>query len=248
MIIQIGDIVRMSNDSYLDSLECAEMSDTLMRKNPNNWIQLYGNHESPFIDGPYPKVWDGRGPFIDCDDIVNSWWEESLAFFAVGIQTADGFYVVTHAGLTKGYMSDVLKTSDPHTAIKRMNEICHSKTYAEHYEIGAVNFGLDPNHGSDILWAASGAELLPSWEGSNMGFNQIHGHDTVLFSWEYPHLRDPLPYEYEDSCEIDFDQRLIEITTKDDWKFLSVDWVLKEFPNPDTSDWGILQFEGEIFL
>lgn len=247
-VIQVGDVVRMSSSLSLDSVECAKLADRMIRTNPKQWIQLYGNHEAPIIGGPCPPQWVHEEIlFNECHDIVRSWWDEGLAYFAAGIESADGeVYVVTHAGLTSGYMENHLYTKDPVIAVQRMNDIAEERLYFDNYQTGVINFGDATNQSSDFMWAATGVELLPSWSDTDMGFHQVYGHDTALISWEDPILRDPVPNRFR--FELDTEQRLTSVTTPENWTFQTVDWVLKQFPNPNTSDWGMLDFEGKLFL
>lgn len=248
-IIQIGDLARMSNEHNIDSVACLQIADSLLRNNPGQWFQLLGNHESPFIGGPYPETWVGRQAFHDQSrDIVTAWWNEGLAKLAVGIDTHDGPALITHAGITRGYYRNVLHARNPHDAVSAINSIVKNRDYHGFYEIGAVNFGLEPNVQSDFLWAATGAELLPSWHGHDMGFHQIHGHDTALISWDKPVLRNDLPDEYLNGFSIDEPRRLTSLKTPEGWSFRSVDWVLKEALLPDTNDWGLVELHGKIFI
>lgn len=239
-IIQVGDVVRMANDSHLDSYACAKLSDEILRKNPGRWIQLLGNHESSFIGGPYPEYWVERSAFHDCHDIISGWWNEDLVKLAVGFELDDGEYVLSHAGITHGYTEHVGLT-DAKSLVSHINGIVGTD-YGKVARTGIVNFFDEPNMSSDFLWASSGGELIPSWEGKEMQFHQIHGHDTPLLSWETPELRDDLPDGW--SIDIDAAKRLSVITTPQERRIMTTDWVLKETESPDTNTWGLVQIDG----
>lgn len=244
IVIQVGDVVRMMNNDNIDSLACAELVDALLRKNPGKWIQLLGNHESPLIGGPYPDYWVDRKAFTDCHAIVSAWWDERLVKLAAGFELDNGTHVLTHAGITKGYL-DHIDLINPRDIVPYINDIVGTD-YGIVAKTGIVSFSEPPNLSSDFLWASSSAELLPSWSGHNMGFHQIHGHDTPLLSWEEPQLRYPMDGDW--TANIDSERRLMSIRTTEGWTFQTTDWVLKEYLDPDTSKWGLVEVDAVPFF
>lgn len=247
IVIQVGDIIRMANHNNLNSLACAELIDKLLRRNPTQWIQLLGNHESPMMNGPYPNFWMNMNAFHQCHDIINTWWKEGLVKLAVGFELNDGYHVLTHAGITRGYLEDMnLLESEAPEVISHINSVVGT-IYEDVAQYGVVTFSEYPNPNSDFLWASTMGELIPSWEecDEDMKFHQIHGHDTALLSWEEPTTRFPLPGGWK--AEIDADQRLMTVVSPHGVKLRTTDWVLKETVDPDSREWGLLEINAAPF-
>lgn len=237
-VIQVGDVVRMNDSPQLDSLGCAMLVDSLMRKNPERWIQFLGNHEAPFIGGSCPPSWEGKEALSSCRDIVESWWAERLVKLAALFTMPDGSEcVLTHAGVTHGYM-ELSGQNNASGIVQHINEII-GHDYGSVSQTGIIGFGAAPNLQADFLWASSGRELISSWANEDMGFHQIHGHDTPLISWEQPSLRSELPRDW--TIDIDARQRLTVVSTPHGWTFKTNDWVLKEFGHANIAEWGLIE-------
>lgn len=239
-LIQVGDVVRMVDSPNLDSYRCVELVDKLLRRNPGRWVQLLGNHESPLIGGPYPPQWIDREAMTTCRATVQSWWNEKLVKLAVLFMMPDGSEcVLTHAGITRGYLGLTGRTK-PLDLVQHLNSLVGTG-YGSVARTGIIGFGDDPSFEADFMWASSSRELIPSWESVDMGFHQIHGHDTPLLSWDEPVLREVLPEGW--SSEINTPERLLTVSTPEGWTFRTNDWVLKETYRPQTSTWGLIELD-----
>lgn len=246
IIVQIGDIVRMNNSSNLDSVGCLELANQLILNNPDSWIQLLGNHEAPFIGSETPKAWEGQQTLETCRELISKWYRNNMAHFAVSVENGES-NILSHAGLTYGFLSKLgVENSLPKEIVKAVNQIARDKTYHQYAETGVINFFGESNTSADFLWAAAGDELIPSWSGVEMHFNQIHGHDTPLISWQDAVLRSPMPEGF--FYDFDVSTRLSMTSTSYGKTFKTVDWVLKESVSPDTSNLGIIEMYGDVSL
>jgi hypothetical protein len=172
-VVQVGDLVHRGPDS--DGV--IQLVDWYLHNQPRHWIQLIGNHEINYL----------RSPAFDWPDrlrrrsarMLRRWWKEGRAVVAVALRTADEAFLVTHAGVTAAFWSDVL--GSPRTAeeaAQRINELATARHGAV-FRPGCVLDGrVNPLAGP--LWADSPTELVPSWIDTHMPFSQIHGHTTNI--------------------------------------------------------------------
>jgi len=253
-IINVGDIARMSDDPNLDSLACVELADQLIKRNPNQWIQLLGNHESPFIDGPSLDHWYNLSHFEKSQEIVSDWWDNGLAKLGKVLETKESKLdtVITHAGITSGFMRnngfmnlDYNGISEHREFIKFLNNIPNNSeiNYSDIAATGAVAFQKDNNLSADCLWASTANELYPSWNGRSIGFNQLHGHDTPLMSWDTLELWDSVSEDMRARLSIDPVKRHTSYEHTSGETFYTVDWVLKNNVRLDSSTWELKFFE-----
>lgn len=95
VVIQVGDLV----DRGPDSLGVLDIVARLLDEQPQQWIQLVGNHEAQYLpDGQV--FW--RDPLADAGVArLREWWAADRVRVAAAVRTADGDeLLVTHAGLT----------------------------------------------------------------------------------------------------------------------------------------------------
>ncbi|MBC9703625.1 MAG: hypothetical protein H9W81_01115 [Enterococcus sp.] len=244
-VIQVGDIVRMNTSPDLNSLACAELADKLIDANDGNYIQLLGNHETPLLGGVIDLHWSITD-LPESKPIINSWWNERKAHLALILHApGEKDILVTHAGLTQGYMKNFLATEDVREAVTILNSF-----------VGNVNLGGIEKPGAlvtrntsveaDIFWALCGPELHASWWGTPLGFNQIHGH-AVVYRWDENAYWPDIPEAVIRNTLLNTQDRFTITQHPDgDW-FRSVDWVLQN--SRKRQEWPVLILDGfDVFL
>ena len=189
-MIQVGDIVRFHPSPDLDSLACAQYAQKLIDVNDGRYIQMLGNHETPLLGGAMdPNWWVTDIPGVK--PIVSRWWDEKLASLAVVLRKENQpDLLITHAGLTRGYM-DWLGTTTAFEAAHKLNSFVGNVGIEEFERLGGLVTGIK-NPAADIVWALVGMELHDSWKGENPGFNQLHGH-SCLMEWEEEKFWNDIP-------------------------------------------------------
>lgn len=252
IIVNVGDVARMSNSPNLHSLKCLEIADELIKRNPGQWIQLLGNHESPFIGGPALPEWFQLPDFEESEKIVSKWWNEGTAQLSQIIETPETNIdtIVTHAGLTSGFMKDNGFLNDHRGMVKFLNSLNpnSSTDYKDIAKTGVVTFKDSPSVFTDCLWASTANELYPSWNNESMGFNQIHGHDIPLISWEDMIFREGITKKIEETLTLDPVKRHVNYNVPSGESIYGIDWVLKNTVHADSSTWEMKVFENSRLL
>jgi hypothetical protein len=183
-IIHLGDLIHKGNDSK----SLLRVVDKFIRNNPNQWIQILGNHEFQHIqDSPY-YFWR-----CDCDDsdvtILNDWFEEGLAAASYAATPSESFQLTesntstestilfSHAGLTWFWWDQMQKPSDAYRASEIINALPADVVTAAGEMLGIRGF-------AGPVWATGNNEVFNSWNNTDdvMPFMQMHGH-TTSFSW-----------------------------------------------------------------
>jgi hypothetical protein len=171
-VVQVGDLIHRGPDSN----GVIQLVDWYLRNQPEQWIQLIGNHEIIYLRSPM-FTWPDRLRRRS-SRTLRRWWREGRAVVAVALPTAEESFLVTHAGVTAGFWKDVLDSpGTAEDAAQRINELAAARDGAV-FRAGCVLDGrVNPLAGP--LWADSTAELVPSWIDTRMPFSQIHGHTTI---------------------------------------------------------------------
>ena len=185
VVVQVGDLVHRGPDS--DQL--VELVDDYLSDQPDNWIQLVGNHEAIYL-GLTSFQWPQRLS-RQAVRTVRRWFHTGTMVGAAAIHGADESFLVTHAGLTGRFWHDVLGgPTDVDEAADRLTALALDKptVYARpgHLLGGRLNLGAGP------LWASASSELLPSWRGADLPFSQVHGHGSPI-NWSSDDLRTRSP-------------------------------------------------------
>jgi hypothetical protein len=182
-IIHLGDLIHKGNDSKL----ILKTVDRFIRNNPNQWVQILGNHEFQHIEGS-PFFWG-----CDCDfenaDIINLWLEEGLASAAAAIEPlmfslADGVtstestLLFSHAGLTHYWWRWLENPVDAFEAAERINSLPVDIVTSAGEMLGVRGGNAGP------VWATGNNEVFNGWHhnSDDMPFMQMHGH-TSSFRW-----------------------------------------------------------------
>ncbi|MGB4780378.1 metallophosphoesterase [Microbacterium sp.] len=176
-IVQVGDLVHRGPDSA----GVVALVDRHLRDTPGRWVQLVGNH-----DGYYVRrrqfTWDERVPSRTAATL-RRWWSEGAMRAAVAIRGADEWFVVTHAGVTRGFWSEILGApADAVGTADAINALMRTKPRVL-FRPGVLVGYRRPSMSAGPIWAAAGTELLASWLDHELPFSQVHGH-TSIYDWD----------------------------------------------------------------
>lgn len=179
-VVQVGDLIHRGPDS--DGV--VQLVDRMMTDHPGRWVQLVGNHEAQYLTEVPRFLWKER---LDKATVrtVQNWWNDGSMRVAAAISGPTDDWLVTHAGLTRGYWSTVL--GEPSTApyaARALNGLIHT-IHAPVLFAGGVLIDGEVSATAGPLWACAGNELLESWltAPGALPFSQVHGHSTVL-DWQ----------------------------------------------------------------
>lgn len=199
-IIQLGDLIHkgpFTNEivAFVDGLMTVNNDDP----ESGQWIQLLGNHESQYLDGPV-NFWR-RECDVHSIDTLNRWWNTGQMKLHHVIEQASGKpYVITHAGVNPFwyYRSEPFFKSGAR-GIDLSNdeymEFRHTQT-VERFSVWLDELRAAPavaclpgsmldgkfNPKVGPVWAETVREVYSSWRGEDIPFHQIHGHVTP-FNW-----------------------------------------------------------------
>lgn len=243
-VIQVGDIVRVNPSDELDSLACAQFADKLIDANNGNYIQLLGNHETPLLGGVYHPHWLDTD-LLACEPIIESWWHDKKAHLsAVLMKPGEKDTLITHAGLTRGYM-ELIGATSALDAVRRLNGYVGNVPVFAIERPGRLITGVK-DESADIFWTIVGSELHESWWETGAGFNQIHGH-SCLFNWDTHDYWHDVNEEIQKRTMIDEGKRFtVTVHPNKDW-YRSVDWGLGN--KKQKADWPLLILEGfDVYL
>lgn len=180
-IIQVGDLINRGPDSE----GVVALADRYLRDQPDQWIQLVGNHETLYLDDPMFE-WSEK-----VDDATSAtlrrWWATGSMRVGAAVSTPRGDFLVTHAGLTAGFWRSVLGVPGTASgAAVALNGLIGSRD-STLFRGGSMLTGRT-SHSAGPLWAQAASELVPSWFQATMPFGQIHGHSSIV-DWSTGELR-----------------------------------------------------------
>ncbi len=182
VVVQVGDLVHRGPDS--DGV--VELVDHYLNDQPEQWVQLAGNHEAQYLRDPAFE-WDERIG-AEAQDTMRAWWSDGAMRVAAAVATDDETFLITHAGLTEGFWRAAL---DAPTAAADAARALNSFV-GRHDEVvfsaGQMLGGGVANLSAGPLWAATATELVPSWLHTPLPFSQIHGH-AMIVDWQRRALR-----------------------------------------------------------
>ena len=175
-VVQVGDLVHRGPDS--DGV--VALVDHYLTSQPDQWVQLVGNHEAQYLRTP---AFDWSEQLATATtDALRRWWADGQLQAAVAITTQQERFLVTHAGLTAGFWRVVLDCLvDPTRAAAALNSFIGTHEDVL-FAAGRMLGRRRPAALAGPVWAAAGTELLPSWLDSTLPFSQLHGH-TGAFDW-----------------------------------------------------------------
>lgn len=177
-VIQVGDLVHRGpvSDAVVGRV------DDYLTRQPAQWVQLVGNHEAQYLDTP-AFHWPERIG-AEAAATLRRWWADGQMRVAASVLTPSEDFLVTHAGLTAGFWSQVLDSPE----YVQQAEAALNSLIGSHDPVlflpGQMLTGKRPDHRAGPVWAAAASELVPSWLGTRMPFSQLHGH-TSVFDWKH---------------------------------------------------------------
>jgi hypothetical protein len=174
VVVQVGDLVHRGPDSA----GAVRLVDAILRRHPDRWVQLMGNHEACHLGQPlFPH--DELDP--DTVTTLQRWDHQGVLRLGVALETADGPLLVTHAGLTHELWEQLERPATPGDAARRLHT-------SPHLARRPGRMLADTPGTGGVLWAEAGRELYLSWlraehRGVAAPFGQIHGHSSA-YRWK----------------------------------------------------------------
>ncbi len=171
VVIQVGDLVHRGPDS--DAV--IDLVDHYIREQPDQWVQLIGNHEAQYLRAPafrWPQRLKRRSV-----GTIRRWVHHRAAVVAAAIRTDSEDFLVSHAGITETFWREVLGAPPTaQAAADTLNDLL-TKHDDRIFRAGVMLGRQDPCAGP--LWAEPVTELIPGWLDTPLPFSQIYGHATV---------------------------------------------------------------------
>lgn len=188
-IIHLGDLIHKGPHSSL----LIDRVNTLMRRNPGQYVQLLGNHEFQHIEGS-PYFWRCNCSMEDIGTI-NDWFDEGFSSASYGLNGIinakfevsekpklvvpenQGIFF-SHAGLSHHWWDVMKAPSDPVVMAETINNLDVWVVTTPGEMLGVSGMHAGP------VWATGNNEVFNDWEqsGETMPFIQMHGH-TTSYNW-----------------------------------------------------------------
>jgi hypothetical protein len=199
-VIQVGDLV----DRGPDSTAVLDLVGRYLEEQPDQWIQLAGNHEAQYLPGG-TSFWRERLADSDARRL-RTWWNDGRMRVAAAVRTTDGDargagasqrstdgdargagasqrltdggdVLLTHAGLTVDAWRALGEPPTAAGAAMLLNERPEPLIW--------LRDGLTAGGLAGPLWAEAGWELYEPWmhfyaAGGFVPFDQTHGHSSVV--------------------------------------------------------------------
>lgn len=227
VVVQVGDLVHRGPASEA----VVDLVDHYLAEQPEQWIQLVGNHEMLYLREP-AFVWTEQVADATAATL-RRWWDDGSMLAAAALRTPSADYLVTHAGLTAGMWRSALDTPiDAGAAAKALNALIGKRDGVLARD-GVMLRGNRVNQGAGPLWAEAARELVPSWRQTPMPFSQIHGHST-LQDWNAGVFR--ATADIEATTRLDH-RRRHEVTTVSGETIVGVDPCLGETAGAPLRAW-----------
>ncbi|MGH7660855.1 MAG: metallophosphoesterase family protein [Vulcanimicrobiaceae bacterium] len=244
VIVQVGDLVSMARRRGEDSNRSFAIADAMVRAHPEQWIQLWGNHEIAALGGPQRSMWTGGDIEAATIERLEGWRRERLAVFAFAFEANDGPWLVTHAGLTFARWVDAGRPN-AHDAARILN--AGSSDVAGSRAGSLVTGAVDER--ADVTWAEVVREFYEPWirsaqRGETVPFHQVHGHGTP-WQWASGAFFEEAGPDLRKACRVDSVARRTATTlgmlaSGEPAFAVCVDWVLLDMPTQSGVPWPIL--------
>lgn len=172
-VVQVGDLVHRGPDSA----GVVELVDSYLRTQPDQWVQLVGNHEAQYLRDPAFAWPEQLGDATA--GTLRRWWADGQMRVATSVRGRGESFLITHAGLTQRFWSEVLgRLVDATRVAAALNSLIGTHEDVL-FHAGQMLNGGRPDLVAGPVWASAGSELVPSWLESTMPFSQVHGHARV---------------------------------------------------------------------
>lgn len=181
-VIHVGDLIHKGPDSE----GAVALVDRIMAEQPDQWIQLIGNHEANYV---HEKLFEWTPAIEDATaDTLRRWWAEGRMRVAAAVSRPNGEDVlVTHAGLTHSFWHLVLDAPTSAVDAAARLEALRDSEMPWLWMPGLMLTG-EVDRFASPLWAESGHEVYAGWLdaerelGAQAPFHQVHGHSTP-YAW-----------------------------------------------------------------
>lgn len=179
-VVQVGDLIHRGPDSG----KVLAFVDARLREQPEQWVQLAGNHEGMYLQGA-PRFQWGESLNEAGENLLRSWWADGRMKVAVGLGTEHGDILVTHAGLTLGLWRKIGEPTDVRQAVPALNALPETGPTLL-WRTGRMMGGGPAVWLAGPMWAEAGPEVYASWlyaekDGTGVPFGQVHGHSTAYW-------------------------------------------------------------------
>jgi hypothetical protein len=173
VVIQVGDLI--DKGPYSESV--VSMVDDFLRDAPDQYIQLWGNHEARLIGGP-----DFLSPSQKEYSIsslakkrIKTWDANSLASIAVGVIDGNlGELLVTHSGITAFLWND-LGQPNLKQSVNLLNGLPNVTKFAAGLMLSQAAWGY-----AGPVWAECVNEVYVPWLDHKVPYGQVHGHTSAF--------------------------------------------------------------------
>ncbi|BCB76640.1 hypothetical protein GCM10022251_50850 [Phytohabitans flavus] len=199
VVVQVGDLV----DRGPDSAGVLALVASFLERQPDQWVQLAGNHEAQHLPGA-SRFWPE--PIGDGDAaLLREWWERGSLGVAAAVRTAEGDdLLATHAGLTARAWRELGEPATAAAAARLLNE-----RPALIWQGGVVA----RDEGAGPFWAEAGWELYEPWlhhyaQGGFVPFGQVHGHSSIV---RYADRAWRCPGRVRQRATVDWDARHVRV-------------------------------------
>jgi hypothetical protein len=183
--------------------------DRVIGAHPDRYLQLLGNHEASYLDGPVFGDWSVSE---ETGRTLRHWVRSDRARLAAPVVSAEyGDVLVTHAGLTRWLWVELgrpTRAAEAANALNRMLHLDRKRAFAP----GRLLEGEGFSRGQPgVVWADAGSELYASWLGHRPPFGQVHGHSST-YDWDRSRWADGTPDEVAHGAVLDRATRHLTLT------------------------------------
>ncbi|MHA3723794.1 metallophosphoesterase [Leucobacter sp. HY1910] len=235
-LLQVGDLVRCTKAHFrAGNLACVELAERLLAANPDQYIQLAGNHEAAALGGPKRETWEVDASLcLDTRLKLSRMWESRQMCLAHAVTSRSGVEsLITHAGLTLDRWLSLGAPTSAHEAAQIVNRDI-GRDMAAWSRAGSLVGERDLM--ADTMWAEVNLEFYQPWlRIGTAPFNQIHGHASP-HNWNTDRWWDDATPAIRAATRVDHVRRRTVTRSggrgTNGFSARSVDWVLGDGAPP----------------
>lgn len=173
-VVQVGDLVHRGPESDW----VVELVAEQLEAGHGRWIQLIGNHETPYLTESQFRVPPVSGL---SEQTIASWYRRGQLHAAAALECGElGAVLVTHAGLTREFWLSMGSPASAVEAAASLNAMAAAGDWEQLLRPGRMLGGGMPDFGAGPVWAEAGWELRESWRLDAAPFSQVHGHSLSV--------------------------------------------------------------------